>query len=329
MLQPSSSKLQLTNILILLKDCLKKPVLERQVYNLSLNTLAEEMSLGQILDRLFDTSLLILAGLPTSGSNFQNNLLSLSIETVLEFLDNLQAHHTDQLKPIIDSFLNKYSKEDLWRLIFITLKLKDETLESRINLLIKHLIANVNETFSKNINRMIYEIISKSEKSLYMQINGHISDQIWMRHLQTVLEFLIKSQKEASKVFLDIETSESLLKLPLTPALWSLALSILPRDERILEPLIQHLTPELYSVLSYEIMAFCEPLANIKLVKSQQLNWLEIVRKLKLEGKTLFELFAEELNKSNFGGREALTMAHETVVLQLQTTDDLLDLLLK
>lgn len=76
-------------------------------------------------------------------------------------------------------------------------------------------------------------------------------------------------------------------------------------------------------------MAFCEPLANIKLVKSQQLNWLEIVRKLKLEGKTLFELFAEELNKSNFGGREALTMANESTVLQLQTTDDLLDLLLK
>lgn len=51
-----------------------------------------------------------------------------------------------------------------------------------------------------------------------------------MRHLQTVLEFLIKSQKEASKVFLDLETAGSLLKLPLTPALWSLALSILPRD---------------------------------------------------------------------------------------------------
>lgn len=93
--------------------------------------------------------------------------------------------------------------------------------------------------------------------------------------------------------------------------------------------MIQYLTPELYSVLSYEIMEFCEPLANIKLVKSQQLNWLEIVRKLKLEGKTLFELFVEELNKSNFGGREALTMANESMVLQLQTTDDLLDLLLK
>lgn len=241
MLQPTSSKLQLTNILILLKDCLKKPVLERQVYDLHKNVLIEETSLGQILERLFDTSMSILSGLPSTGSSFQNNLLSLSIETVLEFLDNLQAHHADQLKPIIDAFLNKYSEVDLWRLIFITLKLKDETLESRINLLIKHLITNVNETFSRNINRMIYEIINKSEKSLYMQINGHISDQIWMRHLQTVLEFLIKSQKEAnksqkeaSKVFLDIDTSESLLKLPLTPALWSLALSILPRDERIL-----------------------------------------------------------------------------------------------
>lgn len=138
------------------------------MYDFTSNSLLEETSLGQILDRLFDTSLLILSGLPQNGSTFQNSLLSLSIETVLEFLDNLQAHHSDQLKPIIDSFLNKYSKEDLWRLIFITLKLKDETLESRINLLIKHLISNVNETFSKNINRMIYEIISKREKSLYM-----------------------------------------------------------------------------------------------------------------------------------------------------------------
>lgn len=168
MLQPTSSKLQLTNILILLKDCLKKPVLERQVYDLHKNVLIEETSLGQILERLFDTSMSILSGLPSTGSSFQNNLLSLSIETVLEFLDNLQAHHADQLKPIIDAFLNKYSEVDLWRLIFITLKLKDETLESRINLLIKHLITNVNETFSRNINRMIYEIINKSEKSLYM-----------------------------------------------------------------------------------------------------------------------------------------------------------------
>ena len=158
---------------------------------------------------------------------------------------------------LIDGFLNKYSKEDLWRLIFITLKVKDEALESRINSLVKHLISNVNEAFSKSINRMISEIIHKSPHSLYMQINGTISDRIWMRHLQTVLEFLIKSQKEASKVFLDLETSESLLKLPLTPALWSLALSILPRDERILQPLIKHLTPELYSVLSYDIMTFC------------------------------------------------------------------------
>lgn len=79
MLQPSSSKLQLTNILILLKDCLKKPLLERQVYNFTSNTLVEETSLSQILDRLFDTSLLILAGLPSTGSGFQNNLLSLSI----------------------------------------------------------------------------------------------------------------------------------------------------------------------------------------------------------------------------------------------------------
>lgn len=189
-------------------------------------------------------------------------------------------------------------------MIFIAIKLKEEGLEAKINLLVKHLISNVNEAFSKSINRMIGEIINKKEKSLYMQINKQVSDQIWMRHLQTVLEFLIKSQKEqASKVFLDLETSECLLQLPLTPALWSLTLSILPRDERILEPLIKHLTPELSSVLSYDIMAFCEPLANIKLPKSQQLNWLEIVRKLKLEGKTLFELFVEELKRSSFGGR--------------------------
>jgi hypothetical protein len=132
---------------------------------------------------------------------------------------------------------------------------------------VKHLISNVNEAFSKSINRDDRGRLSiRRRNHSICRLTSRLVIRSGCGICRQSSSFLIKSQKEqASKVFLDLETSECLLQLPLTPALWSLTLSILPRDERILEPLIKHLTPELSSVLSYDIMAFCEPLANIKL----------------------------------------------------------------
>lgn len=57
MLKHSKSKLETINIMILLKDCLKKEVLEREIYNIETNTLQSTLTLGEILSRLFDISL--------------------------------------------------------------------------------------------------------------------------------------------------------------------------------------------------------------------------------------------------------------------------------
>lgn len=110
----------------------------------------------------------------------------------------------------------------------------------------KHLIRNVNSTFNESINRMISEIINRNADSLYMRISGEASNEIWMKHLQSMLEFLIKSKQESSeesKFQLNFEIADSLLQLPLTPALWSFTISILPVNNQIIKTLINHLTP--------------------------------------------------------------------------------------
>lgn len=52
-----------------------------------------------------------------------------------------------------------------------------------------------------------------------------------MNHLQTILEYLSLTN---NKIFLDEGTAVSLLSLPLTTTLWSLALKIIPRNDKIL-----------------------------------------------------------------------------------------------
>ena len=50
------------------------------------------------------------------------------------------------------------------------------------------------------------------------------------------------------------------------------------------------------------------------------MNWLDLVRKIRIENKGLFELFLEQLEKSNYGGKEGLNMATISDVLQLEIT---------
>lgn len=37
---------------------------------------------------------------------------------------------------------------------------------------------------------MLLEIIKKDQNSLYSKINGEVNNDLWMNHLQTILEYL-------------------------------------------------------------------------------------------------------------------------------------------
>ena len=85
-----------------------------------------------------------------------------------------------------------------------------------------------------------------------------------MNHLQTILEYIdidskvsneaqiaqSNEQKQGKKEFsLDIDTSIELLNLPLTPVLWSHALLIIPKEDRVLNAIIKNFKKEYYSTL--------------------------------------------------------------------------------
>lgn len=135
-----------------------------------------------------------------------------------------------------------------------------------------------------------------------------------MNHLQTTLE-LISLTKDS--VVLDETAALKLLELPLTPSLWSRALGIIPRNDNILLAIIRNFPREYYNSLGKEIAHFCEPLAGMKSLESIHVNWLDLIRQLRLEGKSLFELFVLQLQKSSFGGREGLSSATVQEVHQL------------
>lgn len=108
------------------------------------------------------------------------------------------------------------------------------------------LVENIDDKFQKGINNMLLEIIKKGEDNLYDRINPNITDDARMNHLKTILEYLSLTNK---KIFLDIDTAVSLLQLPLTATLWSLALKIIPREDRILVEIIKKFSDDLYSSL--------------------------------------------------------------------------------
>jgi hypothetical protein len=127
-----------------------------------------------------------------------------------------------------------------------------------------------------------------------------------MNHLQTTLE-LVTMTKDS--LYLDLDIALKLLELPLTPRLWSLALTIIPRKDEVLIAIIKNFPTEFYNSLGKEITHFCEPLAGIRSLDSIHINWLDLVRQIRLEGKSIFALFIGQLEKSSYGGRNGLTMA--------------------
>jgi hypothetical protein len=126
---------------------------------------------------------------------------------------------------------------------------------------------------------MVQQIIARQPDSIYVQINQELTQEQWMNHLQTTLE-LISLTKDS--VVLDEPAALKLLELPLTPTLWSRALGIIPRSDPILLAIIRNFPKEYYNSLGKEIAKFCEPLAGMKSLESTHVNWLELIRQLRL-----------------------------------------------
>jgi hypothetical protein len=131
------------------------------------------------------------------------------------------------------------------------LKKRNDILNDKLDQIFKVLVENITESFQKGINNMLLEIIRNDENSLYEKINRAVSDDVRMNHLKTILEYLSLTNK---KIFLDTDTAVSLLQLPLTTTLWSLALKIIPREDKILIEIIKKFSQELYNSLGNEIM---------------------------------------------------------------------------
>lgn len=100
-----------------------------------------------------------------------------------------------------------------------------------------------------------------------------------MNHLQITLE-LISLTKDT--IVLDESAALKLLELPLTPSLWSRALNIIPRNDNILLSIIKNFPREYYNSLGKEIAHFCEPLAGLRSLESIHVNWLDLIRQLRL-----------------------------------------------
>ena len=131
------------------------------------------------------------------------------------------------------------------------MKKRNDILNDKLDQIFKVLVENITKSFQKGINNMLLEIIRNDENSLYEKINRAVSDDVRMNHLKTILEYLSLTNK---KIFLDTDTAVSLLQLPLTTTLWSLALKIIPREDKILIEIIKKFSQELYNSLGNEIM---------------------------------------------------------------------------
>jgi len=94
-------------------------------------------------------------------------------------------------------------------------------------------------------------------------------------------------------------------------------LNVIPRNDKILVSIIRNFPQKYYNSLGKEITRFCEPLAGIRSLNTSFINWLDLVREIRIEGKSIFELFMQQLEKSSYGGRDGLAMATVGEVKQL------------
>jgi hypothetical protein len=65
-----------------------------------------------------------------------------------------------ELRPAaVKQFMEECDEDQIWKLVFLTLKLKSENLKDRINKLFTVLTSNLTEKFKRSINEMLQQII--------------------------------------------------------------------------------------------------------------------------------------------------------------------------
>lgn len=114
-----------------------------------------------------------------------------SLDLLLLFLAGEVAPFTaEQRVASAKQFIEQLNEQQLWKLVFLTLKLKSEALKEKINRLFTVLTANLTEQFRRSTNQMVQQIIARQNGSIYVQINQELTQEQWMNHLQTTLELI-------------------------------------------------------------------------------------------------------------------------------------------
>lgn len=143
------------------------------------------MKIHSLIEIAFNLCIWILDNIGT----IKNEILSSSLDLLLMFFSD-KIHASLYQKEEVTIFIENLNLKSFWKLVFLTLRLKNENLKEKIHSIFKILIDNITPSFHKSINGMLLAIIKKEEGSLYLEINTDVSDDIRMNHLQTILEYL-------------------------------------------------------------------------------------------------------------------------------------------
>jgi len=275
----------------------------------------------QLVEIAYDTCIWILDNF--SMSTIKVEVLSTSIDLFLMFFkEDGKVYVRDEVL----AFIEEMNLKAFWKLVFLTLETNNDGLNEKIHQIFKILIKAITPSFKKSINGMLLDISKKEQGSLYLQINPRVTNENRMGHLQTIFEYLSLTDDQ---LFLDPSTSKEILALPLTPTLWSLSLKIIPRENEILFEILKNFKHEYYSALGKEIMTFCEPLTGIRALECPHINWLDLIKDIKVKGKPILTIFVDSLKECNFGGRAGLTMAMIEDVKKLEISYEFSKLVLE
>lgn len=159
------------------------------------------MKASEVIEIVFDCCNWILGNV----SGLKSELLCEGLDLLLLLLSDEKREPNVYNEAGVVMFIQNVELKDFWRLVFLTLRIKNDTLSTRIHSIFKIFTKDITPAFHKSINGMLLDIIKKEQGSAYLEINPGVSDDVRMGHLQTILEYLSLTN---SKVFLDITTSK-------------------------------------------------------------------------------------------------------------------------
>lgn len=88
-------------------------------------------------------------------------LLSEGLELLLIIMDGNHAYVQENKMKNTTEFINSINEEEIWKLVFLTLKIKNSELNSKVHSVFQLFMKNTTEKFQKGINTMLLEIIKK------------------------------------------------------------------------------------------------------------------------------------------------------------------------